>query len=136
VRNLRAVGLSLGQLPHPRVTPSYLAARNTNRQPHRSGGIACDYVAEEMHAKVNSAKVDGEDQACAQGHNNPAEAHPASDDEEVSHHRVDHQHTSSTCRSGVYRTHMAVGEIGVAEDERFDSTSPRVKALAGNCLVF
>jgi hypothetical protein len=117
VRNLRTVGLSLGDLPHPRVTPSYLAARNTNRQPHRGDGIACDYVAEEMQAKVDS-----EHQACAQGHNNPAEADPASDDDEVSQHRVDHQHAISTCRSGVYRTHVAVGEIVVAEDE--DSTQP------------
>jgi hypothetical protein len=33
--------------------------------------MACDYVAEEMHAQVNSAEAYGEHQGCAQGNNNP-----------------------------------------------------------------
>src|SRR5262245_33848585 len=63
---LGPVNLSLGHLPHPRATPSYLTARNTNRQPHCSGGIACDYVTEEMHAEVNSTEADSEHQTHAQ----------------------------------------------------------------------
>ena len=75
------------------ATPGNLTAGHTNRQPHHRGGVACGHVAEEMYAKVNSAKANGEHQCYVHSNNGAWEWDPPSDDENVSEHSVGDQRT-------------------------------------------
>src|SRR6476660_5712911 len=46
-----------------------LATGDTNRQPHRGGGITCDNVAKEGDAEVNSTEAGSDHQTHAQRNN-------------------------------------------------------------------